>query len=163
MCDGHACAQGAFLLRLRAGHHAGRIHQEDDGQVKGIAQIHEMAVLGAGGRRDGAGHDFGLVCDDPHRMTVQPREAGDHHLGVIGLYGKETAPVHHSLDNFHHVIGPAPIGGDDDGEFIVAAVRAVIRRHVRGILIGVGGHVGEIAADLGNGVMIVRGLVIPHA
>ena len=57
------------LLGLRPDHDAGRVAQEQDGQVEGVAQLHEPGRLVGALGVDGPAQVGRVVGDDPERQA----------------------------------------------------------------------------------------------
>ena len=68
----------AGLLGLGADHDPGRVAQEQDRQVVGVAQLQEAGGLVGAVGVDGAAEVGRVVGDDAERPALDPDERGDH-------------------------------------------------------------------------------------
>ena len=70
-----AVADQRGLLDLRPDHHAGRVAQEQDRDVEGVAELQEARGLVRAVRVDGAGEMRRIVGDDAERLALDAAEA----------------------------------------------------------------------------------------
>ena len=152
----------AILLR-GAGEEAWHIHEGDQRYVEGIAGADEACGFGRGGDVERPGQVFRLVRDDPHRATVEAREADDDVRGEAGLHLHEFAIVDHPLDHIEDVVGLVARLRDQRVEFGIGPVRVVGRRGVGGIFEVVARQEGEERADLQVQLLLVRRREVRHA
>src|SRR5664280_369871 len=73
------------LLDLGADHEAGHVHQVDEGDSVGVAEVDEPRRLIGGIVVEDAAQLLGLVGHDPGRPAAEAGQAGDDRLGELGL------------------------------------------------------------------------------
>ncbi len=95
-------------LRVRAGHDPRGVHQRDQRDAEGVAQLHEPGRLVRGVGCQRAGHVQRLVGEEPDGTAVDAPERG-HHLGCV-LLAQEG---HRAL---------VSQGGDDRADVVRAAL-----------------------------------------
>ncbi|CAM5708975.1 hypothetical protein SGLAM104S_03405 [Streptomyces glaucescens] len=140
----------AAVLLVDAGQEAGDVDQGDQGDVEGVAGLHEACgLLGAVDVED-AGEGGGLVGDQAHDLAVQPGQRA-HHVAGPGLVDLEVvAVVDDLLDHPAHVVGLLGVGRDQRRQCLGAAVGGVVGPDGGGQFAVVLGEQREQVADVGQ-------------
>ena len=102
------------LLRLGPDHDPGRVAQEEQREVEGVAQLHEAGRLVGAVGVDRAGEVHGVVGDHAHRAPFDADQRGDHAEAEV------RAQLEHRPD----------VGDRVDGRPHVVHLQAVLRDHV---------------------------------
>ena len=95
----------ARLLLLGAGPVSRDVHQRDDGDVEGVAELDEAPGLLGRVDVEGPGLAQGLVGDDADGLAVHAGEAHDDRRGEELLHLDEFAVVDDRADDVGHVVG----------------------------------------------------------
>ena len=125
-----AVLDDACLLVLLAHHVTGRVVQEQQGCVGLVRQLDELGGL----LRLGVEQHALRVGQDPYRVTVYARPAGDQRRSVQRLELVEVAPVNDPGDDLARVERCLQVGWDDAEQGLVAEQRfsrATMRRPMR--------------------------------
>ena len=100
-------------LGLRPDHVPRGVDERDDRQAEGIAELQEARRLVGCRGRDRAGHDDGVVGDDPHRPAFDAGQGGDH-LGREALaQERHRSLVGQRLDDRRDLVGAALALGNE--------------------------------------------------
>lgn len=100
----HVPGHAAVLLR-NAGQEAGRVHEVEHRDAKGIAEADEAGRLARGIAVEHACQHRRLVGHDPDSAAIDAGKAGDDVAGKAGLQLEEVAFIAHLGDELLHVIG----------------------------------------------------------
>ena len=100
------------LLDLGSHHHAGRVAQEQDRDIEGIAKLQEARRLVRAVRVDGAREVRRVVGNNAERLALDAGE-GRHHARAEGTTQFEhRALVAQRRNHVAHVVDPQPVLGD---------------------------------------------------
>ena len=129
------------MLDALADHETRHVHQEDHGDVVGVAHGGEANDLVAGLWVEGSRLEHRVVGNDAHRVPVQPGERAHHIASVIRLHLEDGPGVTDAGDDASHVVAACASGRHHLGELGVGPVVSLrlgprrwlpsIRRHVR--------------------------------
>ena len=114
-----------FLIRARQ--EAGDIYDIDQRDLERITETDEPGRFVRSIDIQAAGHDPGLVGDDPHGRTVQPCQAGDDVPGIHPMRFHIFSVVHDAPDHLVHVVGHLGAIRDDGIQAFVHPVGTVSR------------------------------------
>ncbi len=117
----------APLLR-RSREEPRHVDERDERDVEGVARADEAGCLHRGVDVEHARERSGLVPDDAHGVTAEPREPADDVLGPVRVHFEELAVVDDTLDDALHVVRLVRAVRDDGVERRVLAVDRIGRR-----------------------------------
>ena len=157
-----AVANRGRLLSLGANHEPRLIDQAHDGQVKGVAEVHQPSHLLCAFRRHCACVPGGIVGHDAHRLTLEAREAGDLRRPIQRGQLKERALVDDALDHPTHVVGLAAIARHNLNELRLLPVAIVLAGQDRRRFPDVSRQIAQEAPNLGEDPRLIISYVVDN-
>ena len=151
------------VLDLRADHEAGHVHQEEQRDAVGVAEVDEARRLVGGVVLEDAAEVTRLVGHDPHRAAAHPGEAGDDRARPARLEVEPLPVVHDPADHVVHVVRVARGVGQHVEQLLVLAVHRVGRLGERRRLFAVLRHVGQVVPDRLDAALVRVDLEVAHA
>ena len=126
------------LLALRPHHDARAIAQAQDGDVEGVAQLHEAGALVRALGVDGAGQMSGIVGNHAERHPLHANERGDDAGPPTLAQLQHRADVGDAGYHLAHVVVAQPVLGDDESKLSLVRRVPVFNRSlkVRQVLLG---------------------------
>ena len=115
----------------RTDREAGLVAEEDQRQVKGVAELHQASDFFRGLPVGGAAVFGGVVDHHADGVPVDARQTGDPRAAPVRLDFKERAAVEHQVENPPRVVDAAAVAGDDREQFLFPALRIVVGRDPR--------------------------------
>ena len=106
-------ADHAGFLDGRADHEAGRVAQAHDGQIEGVAELHEARALVAGLYVEGAAEMGWVVGDETHRPALYAHERGDHAVAPVAPKLEHGVVVRERFDHAANVVNAQAILGNE--------------------------------------------------
>ena len=155
-----AVADDPGLLDLGPDHEARDVHQVDERDPVGVAEVDEPRRLVGGVVVEDPAELPGLVGDDPRRPAAEPRQAGDDRLGPLRLEVEVDAVVDDPADHLVHVVRLAVGLREDVEQLLVAAVDRVLGRHDRRRLLAVLREVAQVLLDPLDALLVVGDLEV---
>ena len=102
-----------FLLVFWSDHVAGRIAERDNGNIKGVAELHEARSFIGGIRIDGATEMLRVICDDADRSPFESGQAGDNPDAEIAAQLEHRIRIRHQVDRVPDLVDAQPVFGHD--------------------------------------------------
>ena len=106
-------AHQAGLLDVRPDHDPGGIAERQQGNVVGLAQLHEPCGLVRCVAIDRAAQMRRIVGDDPHRSTLDPGQRDDHRQSEAAAQLEDRVLVGQRGDHRADIVDPETIFGDE--------------------------------------------------
>ena len=117
-------AGDALPFGVGADHVAGVVDEGDQREPVGVAQFDEAgSFVGCVGVDRPGPVRQGLVSEDPDRAPVEPGQDGEHRGRPAGAQLHGGIEVGEGGDHLAHVVGPAPVLGDQVGDALVPGRR----------------------------------------
>ena len=104
------------LLDLGADHDSGRVAQEQQRDVEGVAQLHEARGLVGAGAVDRTRQMHGIVRDEADRPPFDTDQRGDHAEAEMAAQFQHRAGIGECLDDGAHVVNAQAILGNDGAQ-----------------------------------------------
>ena len=98
----------------------------DDGNVEGIQESDKAGPFYGGVNIKTPGKPVGLVGNDPHRHSVEPRESDDDISGEVLMDLEETMVIHNAVDDCYDVVGLSGVVRDNPFEGIISSLRVIL-------------------------------------
>ena len=106
-------AHGRRLLRRRADHEAGRVAEEQQGQLERVAELHEARRLVGPVGVDRPAQVGRMVGHHPERAAVDAGQRGDDTRPEAAAQLQHRVLVEQPVEHLAHVVDlPAPLGDD---------------------------------------------------
>jgi hypothetical protein len=105
-------AEDAGALGFEPNSVAGLVHEVDDGQVEGIAEVHEANAFLGGRGREPAAVVVGVVREDADRVAVEAGQAADERAAVPLVDLEDGIAVEDGAEDAAGVVDAAALAGD---------------------------------------------------
>ena len=105
-------AHGRGALGVGADHEAGRVAEEQHGQLERVAQLQEARRLVGAVGVDRAAEVGGIVGEHPERAAVEARERADHAGAEAVAQLEHRALVEQRLEDAAHLVDALALLGD---------------------------------------------------
>src|SRR5690606_7213144 len=159
----HAFPQRPLLLRLQTHHETGYVNEENERNVEGVTQLHEMDLLARRMHIHRPAVHHRIVGDNAHGAAAHACQHRDDRFAVGRTDLEPRVAIDDHLHQTVHAVGLRALLRHDSGQLFITAVDRVCRFHHRRQFPDIARHVAEEAADLFEGLFFRTGGIVNGA